>query len=370
MAGHTFVVQGDLLKIACDEILVPTDASGIVTPAWKSLGTPTLPDRWGDDGVRVTAVADRLGHHIRWVNTGGVPSSAEARIGWLRDGVRSGLQAAAADLGDRRPLYKRAKHLIGLPLFGTGEGGFDGIRGAAINGLLSVCDEVARDRDVDVVLTSRHRSDYAALQSQRRDIARFDSLSRNLLSKADDLGRQMAANEVAFFLGAGISVPAGIPSWKELISRLAERSSAYRDRAKDLGEIAAPDAALLLYRDDEHNFRASLAEALKSPVHALGHALVASMRPAEVISTNFDDLFEQAAASTYEESLTVLWTVSVPASWDPLSIIQVAAGSGRRLHNRSLFGGRRLGRHSHRRTSRRHGHPREVRAQANRSTVA
>lgn len=142
----------------------------------------------------------------------------------------------------------------------------------------------------------------------------------------------MAANEVAFFLGAGISVPAGLPSWKELISRLAERSSAYRDRAKDLGEIAAPDAALLLYRDDEHNFRASLAEALKSPVHALGHALVASMRPAEVISTNFDDLFEQAAASTYEESLTVLWTVSVPASWDPLSIIQVAAGSGRRLH--------------------------------------
>lgn len=81
MAGHTFVVQGDLLKIACDEILVPTDASGIVTPAWKSLGTPSLPDRWGDDGVRVTAVADRLGHHTRWVNTGGVPSSAEARIG-------------------------------------------------------------------------------------------------------------------------------------------------------------------------------------------------------------------------------------------------------------------------------------------------
>lgn len=188
LAGHTFVVQGDLLKIACDEILVPTDASGIVTPAWKSLGTPSLPDRWGDDGVRVTAVADRLGHHIRWVNTGGVPSSAEARIGWLRDGVRSGLQAAAADLGNRRPLYKRAKHLIGLPLFGTGAGGFDGIRGAAINGLLSVCDEVARDRDVDVVSTSRHRSDYAALQSQRRDSAQFDSLSRNLLSKADDLG--------------------------------------------------------------------------------------------------------------------------------------------------------------------------------------
>ncbi len=102
-------------------------------------------------------------------------------------GAHSGLHSAAADLGDRRSLYKRAKHLIGLPLFDR-SGGFDGMRGA-------------------------------------------------------------------FFLGSGISVPAGLPSWKELIIQLAESSSAYRNRGKDLGEIAAPDAALLLYRDDDYNFR-------------------------------------------------------------------------------------------------------------------
>ena len=35
--GHLFVAHGDLTKLACDAVLIPCDAEGWVTPAWRSL---------------------------------------------------------------------------------------------------------------------------------------------------------------------------------------------------------------------------------------------------------------------------------------------------------------------------------------------
>lgn len=223
----------------------------------------------------------------------------------MQEGVRQAFTAAAAGLSKSDPLHGRSRHLIAAPIFGTGAGGFQGIRGAVIRDLLEAARAVVAEHSLDIVLVAFSRSDYVALQHQRKISGRFD-LGTMLTDQADRLGQEMAAGRVAFFIGAGLSIPAGLPTWPDLITTLGSQSPKYRGRVKDLKSIPAPDAAQLLSLED--GFRARLKKALGSGAHALGHSLVASMRPAEVITTNFDALYEQAAEATYPEHLTVIPT--------------------------------------------------------------
>lgn len=308
MGGHVFVVQSNLLKLACDDILLPTDVNCWVTPAWSGLPVrPDPPIDWGDDGVRVTGLQNLdTGVRVRWVNTGSEASQAD--VGWLRKGIGQGLRAVA----DQRPSaafrHGRRKQLVGIPAFGTGAGGFDHIRGKALDGLLDECIDAADQDDLDIAITTWHRADYSALQARRRQRpASHLALSQQLTDSADSLGRLATDGQLAWFLGAGISRPAGLPGWKSLIEGLAAKSQVYSGQADQLAEIAAPDAAMLLEREDPQAFRAHLSELLTVPHHALGHALLASLRPAEVITTNFDRLFEQAAERPFHDrSLAVL----------------------------------------------------------------
>lgn len=307
MSGHVFVVQSDLLKLACDDLLLPTDVDGNVTMAWTQFGEFQRPDGWGDDGVRVSepAASKDAGPRVRWVNTGSDIKLAD--IAWLRAGVRQALDAVGSG-ETASTLPGRAKRLVGMPVFGTGAGGFDKIRGAALDGLLDECRQAATTYDVDIALTCWHRADYVALQSRRvRSADSHPALSERLSGHADRLGELLANRQVALFLGAGISIPAGLPAWPKLIEQLADMSSSFRGHAAELGNLAAPDAAMLLQQEDPQAFRKNLTQLLTVPRHAIGHALLASLQPPEVITTNFDALFEQAAQRPFERrTLTVL----------------------------------------------------------------
>lgn len=303
MTGHVFVVQGNALQIACDELLVPTDENGTVSAAWDELNPPVLPRGWKAGTPRVSDAVIRDRHRVRWVNTGSLPEVAAQQRGWLQDGVHAAMTASAQGLQTSSPQHGRTRPLIAAPIFGTGAGGFSGMRGAVIKDLLATAQQVVETHDVDIVLVANARSDFAALQAERLWSGQFD-LSPGLQEKADELGQQMARGEVAFFIGAGMSLPAGLPTWSTLIQRLGQQSEKYRESVQELLGVPAPDAAQLL--SEEKGFRERLAEQLRSPFHALGHSLIASMRPAEVITTNFDTLYEQAAASTYTQELVVI----------------------------------------------------------------
>ncbi|MEJ7647700.1 MAG: SIR2 family protein [Nakamurella sp.] len=315
MSGHVFVVQGNALQIACDELLLPTDGRKDVVEPWLEFGAPKTPRGWRNETARVTEAAIRGGRRVRWVNTG-VPDDAEDPRGWLRAGVEKAFEAAAGGLRaradanlpnkDRKPKARRARPLIAAPIFGTGAGGFQKARGAVIKDLLAVSLDVVTRHDVDIVLIAYARSDYAALQAQRQNTKHF-GLSPKLLREAANLGSQMARGEVAFFVGAGLSQAAGLPGWKDLIEELAQGSAKYRGRVEELKKLPAPDSAQLL--SAEPGFKKRLRDALSTPLHAVGHSLIASMRPAEVITTNFDTLFEQAAQTPYEGALAVIPTV-------------------------------------------------------------
>lgn len=300
--ARTFVVQTDLTGLACDLVLVPTDTRLYVMGHWMQFGRPRPPSGWGRRGVRVTDAiyegSGERGRLVRWVNTGSVPSRAD--IGWLLDGVRQALDAAGESLRARLPLNKRACPLVGLPLFGTGAGGYDAVRGEVLDGILAECDAAAGRHGYDVVITCRRRSDYAALQARRLSQPARSALARELQTEAERLGGLVRSGRLALFLGAGISQPAGLPSWEELIRRLAAESR-YADRTSELLQIPPVDAARLLERDLGPRFRPALRGELSRPLHALGHALLASLRVPETITTNFDALYEQACAAAFDD---------------------------------------------------------------------
>jgi hypothetical protein len=121
------------------------------------------------------------------------------------------------------------------------------------------------------------------------------------MAQAERLGVVARTGGLVLFLGAGISQPAGLPSWPDLIRRLAERSQSYVGRSDELLAIPAVDAARLLEKDLGPQFRTSLRRELSQPLHAIGHALLASLRTTEAITTNFDALYEQACTATFDE---------------------------------------------------------------------
>jgi len=300
---HTFVVQADLTRLACDVVLIPTDFALRVMPHWSELGQPRRPPGWSNVGVRVTEVSRErnpaAGRLVRWVNTG--TSRAKADVGWLLEGVRQALDAAGASVGAGQPLHGRSCPLVGLPLFGTGAGGFNAARGEVLDGILTACDTAASRHGYDVVISCRLRSDYAALQARRLSrSAGSPALPGNLTAEAAKLGNLAATGSLALFLGAGVSQAVGLPSWAQLIRRLAASSPSYSGQPDELLQIPAIDAARLLEEDLGQEFRDRLRSELSRPLHAIGHALLASLRAAEVFTTNFDALYEQACEATFE----------------------------------------------------------------------
>lgn len=201
------MVQADLTKLACDVVLLPTDLFLDVRPQWTDLGQPCKPSGWNNSSVRVTSATgdpscgqSRLVH---WVNIGSVPALADVK--WLVEGVRQALDAAGDTLHDKSILNGRGRPLVGLPLFGTGAGGYDAVRGEVLDAILTECETAAGRHGYNLVIACRHRSDYAALQARRLGrAADSPALPDRLMAEAKRLGHLASTGQLALFLGAGI----------------------------------------------------------------------------------------------------------------------------------------------------------------------
>ena len=310
MGGHLFVLQGDLTQLRCSAILVPCDTEWkVVWSHWASL----LPEKrfgpanaagWrqlkgGASGWYTDIVTDRK----RWVHlavtatgkgfvtaTGKGFDTPQERAGWVADGVVDTI----TDLSTRDlpPVPGRVKPLIGLPLVGTGAGGFDKIRGILIRGLLPALIRAAREHDVDIALVLKDQRDHAAVQAVRKDFwagfAEEEPEIAELLDVADDLGEQAARGELSLFLGSGVSVPLGIPDWKTLLSEISPFAVDFESKTPQ--QIAA-DIERKIGRD-------KLEQGVMSKVGIDGvapaHLLLAALNVRQVVTTNYDTAYERA----------------------------------------------------------------------------
>ena len=306
--GHVFVALADLTRLACDDVLVPTDRRLEVAESWlpllpehvaigegksgKALGVePT--DEWRAGG-RVLRVSheNRDGPRIWLAETAGDRGDD---LDWTLGGVEAYFDAVLQTTEDRRA-NDRARRLVALPLVGTGGGAAITRRGDLITKLLPLLGERARATGFDVVLVLREPSDHAAVQHVRRTVGCAWPLSEDLREHAEALAGHARDGRLALFLGAGVGAAAGLPLWSDLLAELAERAEFGDDLRAGLGRLTPQDAAALVARRLGAEATADyVAERFAERPHALAHALLAGLPVSELATTNFDPLFESAA---------------------------------------------------------------------------
>jgi hypothetical protein len=313
VSGHVFVVGADLTRLACDDVLVPTDRSLRVTPSWRSLLPEDLVTDENADGCcvglswsgdeRVLEVPGDEPRRAWLVDTvdDGSHDDPGRNLPWLLDGAREALAAVAKRAVDE-PVHGRAKRLVGLPALGTGWGGAAGERGALLQQLLPVLREAAEQHDVDVALVLRSPSDLAAAQRVRRGEESSWDLPEHLHELAAQLGEKARLGQLAVFVGAGVSAAAGLPTWEQLVGELAERSGLDDELREGLTRLPPQDSAALLARElGREQLEGFVQERFGPTPYALAHALVADLPVQEFVTTNYDQLVEMAACDIGRE---------------------------------------------------------------------
>ncbi|MEV1285063.1 SIR2 family protein [Modestobacter sp. NPDC049651] len=314
MSGHVFVVGADLVRLSCDDVLVPTDRSLRVTASWLPLIPGDQVAARDDDGARLTGGwdgAERVrelpgcGSRRVWlidtVDEGGdaddaADEAAGRGLAWLLEGAREAL-AAVARREVAQPAHGRARRLVGLPALGTGWGGAAGRRGELLRQLLPVLRAAAEEHGFDVALVLRRPSDLAAAQRVRRAEGGGWDLPDDLHEVAGQLGARARAGGRAVFLGAGVSAAAGRPTWLALLDDLADEAGLDDDLRAGLAQLPPQDSAALLARELGREALAGYVQDRFGPgPYALAHALVAGLPVREFVTTNYDPLVELAAA--------------------------------------------------------------------------
>jgi len=286
MPGHLFLVHGRAESLVHDAVVIPTNQRFEVEDTWRPLIEPgeaaLRPQNWPGEGYG--RAGD--GRPVWFVSVEGL--ATEELVGRTLAAVRAMSQA---DLG---PSPNRVKPLLAVPVLGIEGGGHNDDRGAVVRRLLEALLEEVGQLEVDLAVVTPQRSVYAAAQHVRGR-PRADGFPDELVEEAQRLGRLARAGELALFFGAGVSVPAGLPGWREMLHQLAAQAGV---RPDDLDGLSPLDQAQFLQKRlpglGEHVARA--AQSRRRP--SLAHALLAGLRCREAVTTNYDRLYETAVAAT------------------------------------------------------------------------
>ncbi|MCZ0732514.1 SIR2 family protein [Mycolicibacterium iranicum] len=320
--GHLFIVNGDLTRIACDAILIPTDEKFRIEPYWRGVVTQdALPLNWGSRSLielpakfRVdSAENDKIAVWLSNVGQVGNQSGFEAFEAKIREFITNAKSACNTDRPGR--LYKWPKPRLALPVVGSKKGGGHQRRGDLLKGLVRTLQALAGEHDVDIVLVTASDKAYAAAQRARTESLRGADLTRYwgfdndaLIDRARSLAETAIQRHLVLFLGSGVSAGAGLPTWAQLLDALAAVAGLGKDARKRLQEKDARDYATLIERrmaERQLKLRDQIAIELTAPCYSLQHGLLASLPSKEAVTTNFDTLFE-VAAQTGNRKLAVL----------------------------------------------------------------
>lgn len=275
--GHLFVAHGDLTRLSCDGLLIPCDADRAVSRHWhRAFGWST-----GAEPVDTVSPGDDI----------------EA----LLAAVRRQLEVLASTVRDD-PHAGRVVPLIGMPIPGTGFGTFAQRRGAVVKALVPALVTAARELGVDIALMTTDRRDYAAVQALRSSPP---DLSPGKREQADALGALAGRGELSVFVGAGASIPLGLPGWAPLVNRLMQEAG-LGSLPGDSDEATLKAGAEVAHKVLGDRADEIIAAALATNHCALSHALLADLRVRQTVTTNFDTALELAMAPVWGEDLRVM----------------------------------------------------------------
>ena len=215
------------------------------------------------------------------------------------------------DLKGNKPLFGRDKHLLALPLIGTGAGGLHHGTGYVIQKMLSVLDQKAEYLNVDVALVLYEKDVYVAAQQERSRLMPFKYkryLATHLVEAIEKLSNIAISNDLALFIGAGASMGAGLPSWSGLLQELASELVINEREFKALGAL---DKAKIIDRRLQkvnRDLGKEISQRLHTRHFSLTHALMRSLPTDAVLTTNYDALYEMAykSASFTGNKLSIL----------------------------------------------------------------
>lgn len=316
MGGHLFIVNGDLTKLACDAILVPTDVTGRVESPWRSV----LDDReyvdvdWSENLAKLYSAVP--GQPQIWLGRVGRPGKG-SDFGSYAPTVEEFITQATAGLDGPR-IYPSPKFRLAVNVVGSGRGGGEQKKGHLIKGLVGALTALADEHDVDIVLVTYGRKPYSAAQRARRKLIgtddeslatawQFDATANSeLITYARRLADDAIARHLVLFIGAGASAGAGLPTWRALLGAAASAAGIDTDERSQLAKIDYRDQATLIERRLRTSYPQPSAgsASLKSIVahqlqqhsrYSLQHGLLASLPSNEAVTTNFDSLFEAAS---------------------------------------------------------------------------
>lgn len=296
--GHVFVLPGDITRFACDAWLLPTDRRVDVTPGWRR----SVP---GLDAALASADTTALRTEATWATALPAPGdgprpvlTAVPPLGVrtrrdVEERVGAGLAEAARVAGPGR----RGTPLLAMPLFGSAAGGGDDLRGELVRAALDTARRTTPDADVALVL--REPADLAlAHEYRRRDPDRWwPELDDTLRGALTGLAEHARRGRLVPFVGSGVSVSAGLPTWDDLIRDLS-RDRLAPESAEEFRRLSVLDQAEVL--EDLHGSRAAFTSAIADRTRAtrygLAPALLAGLPTTEAVTLNYDELYEMAAA--------------------------------------------------------------------------
>jgi SIR2-like domain len=302
MSGHLFVVRSDLTRLACDAWLVPSDALLSVEHPWRTALPDSISAR---EELQAFAPGDfgRGRNVFALPGTEGGPIPCVANIGGISleqqpERVVEFLDIALAKVSSSR-IPGRDVPLFAFPLVGTGHGGWSQAQGELTRAIVTAVSEWVGTHDADAVLVSWTSQAFAAAQSARRRLGNDHALQPQLAQLASSLGMDAARGRLVLFLGAGLGVPAGLPMWDDLLRLLAADAGVASNEVDALMGLYSLDAARIiegrLGGDPKRLGREISRHIGGTRRFGLGHALLASLPVSEVVTTNYDTLFESAA---------------------------------------------------------------------------
>lgn len=302
--GHVFLAHSRLESVVHDAAIVPTDQHFRVRPYWRAvIGVPvqrSRPREWPTAFARSAGTAPVWFIDVGDTATGGTDRLTSRTVDVIEAIISSGIA----------PGQGRTKLRIAMPVLSIAGGGMASQQGDVIAALLETLGHAAQELDTDIVLVTPEASVFSAAQHVRRELNPWP-LTNKLLSKARQLGELAAQGHLALFLGAGLSVPAGLPTWTSLLETLAADGGL---SASDLQHLPALDQAQLLSIRMPATLGAQVAKiTAQAKRPSLGHALLAGLGCDEVVTTNYDRLYEQAVEASGRPVTSVMpWRDATP----------------------------------------------------------